>query len=184
MTAVSPRLPLRRLRGIANPLARVGRTVVARLERREQLARPPAYVILCATVGVLNIVGLVMILSASSVAALSDYGSSWYFFDRQLIWAVAGVAAFVAASSVDYHVWKRIAPWLLGIAVAGLFLVLVPGVGILVDGSRRWLGAGALRVQPSEVAKLALLCCGANVLARRADRLDDWRQWSPVLTVL
>ena len=62
--------------------------------------------------------------------------------------------------------------------------MLVPGVGIMVDGSRRWLGAGAFRVQPSEVAKLALLCCGANVLARRADRLDDWRQWMPVLVVL
>ena len=43
---------------------------------------------------------------------------------------------------------------------------------------------GAIRVQPTEVAKLALLCCGANVLARRADRLHDWRQWTPVLFML
>jgi cell division protein FtsW len=158
------------------------RTAIVR--RHRALPRPPTYVILCATVGVLNIVGLVMILSASSVAALSDYGSSWYFFDRQLVWAVGGAAAFIVASSVDYHVWKRLAPWLFGLSVAGLLLVLVPGVGIMVDGSRRWLGAGAFRVQPSEVAKLALLCCGANVLARRADRLDDWREWLPVLLVL
>ena len=177
MTAISPRVRVPRLPR-RSPLARARIQIV---RRHRALPRPPTYVILCATVGVLNIVGLVMILSASSVAALSDYGSSWYFFDRQLIWAVGGVAAFVAASSVDYHVWRRLAPWLLGISVAGLFLVLVPGVGIMVDGSRRWLGAGALRVQPSELAKLALLCCGANVLARRADRLDDWRQWFPVL---
>ena len=180
MTAISPRVRVPGLRR-RGPLARV-RTEVVR--RHRALPRPPTYVILCTTVGVLNIVGLVMILSASSVAALSDYGSSWYFFDRQLIWAVGGVAAFVAASSVDYHVWRRLAPWLLAFAVAGLVLVLVPGVGIMVDGSRRWLGAGALRVQPSEVAKLALLCCGANVLARRADHLDDWPQWFPVLAVL
>jgi cell division protein FtsW len=133
---------------------------------------------------VLNLVGLVMILSASSVAALSDYGSSWYFFDRQLIWAVGGVIAFVAASSFDYHWWRRAAPWLLGLSAIGLIVVLVPGIGIMVDGSRRWLGAGAIRVQPTEVAKLALLCCGANVLARRADRLHDWRQWTPVLFML
>jgi cell division protein FtsW len=180
VTAISPRVRVPRLPR-RSPLARARIQIV---RRHRALPRPPTYVILCATVGVLNIVGLVMILSASSVAALSDYGSSWYFFDRQLIWAVGGVAAFVAASSVDYHVWRRLAPWLLGISVAGLFLVLVPGVGIMVDGSRRWLGAGALRVQPSELAKLALLCCGANVLARRADRLDDWRQWFPVLAVL
>ena len=70
------------------------------------------------------------------------------------------------------------------ISVVGLVVVLVPGVGIMVDGSRRWLGVGPIRVQPSEVAKLALLCCGANVLARRADRLHDWRQWMPVLVLL
>ena len=75
-----------------------------------------------------------------------------------------GAAAFVVASSVDYHVWRRLAPVLFVIAVIGLLLVLIPGVGITVDGSRRWLGAGAFRVQPSELAKLALLCCGANVL--------------------
>src|SRR5713101_2834855 len=140
MTAISPRVRVPRL-GRRSPLARARIQIV---RRHRALPRPPTYVILCATVGVLNIVGLVMILSASSVAALSDYGSSWYFFDRQLIWAVAGVAAFVAASSVDYRVWRRLAPWLFGISVAGLVLVLVPGVGIMVDGSRRWLGAGAL----------------------------------------
>jgi cell division protein FtsW len=179
VTALAPHIRLPRL--TRAPLKRV-RTAIVR--RHKALPRPPTYVILCATVGVLNIVGLVMILSASSVAALSDYGSSWYFFDRQLVWAVGGAAAFIVASSVDYHVWKRLAPWLFGLSVAGLLLVLVPGVGIMVDGSRRWLGAGAFRVQPSEVAKLALLCCGANVLARRADRLDDWREWLPVLLVL
>ena len=179
MTAIAPRIRLPRL--TRSPLKRV-RTVIVR--RHQALPRPPTYVILVATVGVLNIVGLVMILSASSVAALSDYGSSWYFFNRQLVWAIGGAAAFVVASSVDYHVWSRLARWLFVVAVAGLVVVLIPGVGIMVDGSRRWLGAGAFRVQPSEVAKLALLCCGANVLARRADNLDDWQQWFPVLAIL
>jgi cell division protein FtsW len=140
--------------------------------------------VLCATVAVLNIVGLVMILSASSVAALSDYGSSWYFFNRQLMWAVFGLIAFVASSTIDYHRWRRWAPIVLVVALIGLFVVLVPGVGITVNGSRRWLGVGFLRVQPSEVAKVALLCCGANVLARRWERIADWREWTPVLILL
>jgi cell division protein FtsW len=172
---------LQRLRGIANPLARVGRTVVARLERREQLPRPPAYVVLCATVTVLNVVGLVMILSASSVAALSDYGSSWHFFNRQLLWAMVGLAMFLVASRIDYRRWRRAAPLLLVCALGTLSLVLVGGK--LVSGSQRWLVFGPLQVQPSEIAKLALLVCGAEVLTKRADRLDDPRAWRPVIAI-
>jgi cell division protein FtsW len=181
MTAVSPRLPLGRLRGIGNSLARAGRIVVARLERREQLARTPAYVVLCATVTVLNIVGLVMILSASSVAALSDYGSSWHFFNRQLLWAVVGLATFLVASRIDYRRWRRTAPLLLLVAFGALSLVLVGGK--LVSGSQRWLVFGPLQVQPSEIAKLALLVCGAEVLTKRADRLEDPRAWRPVIAI-
>jgi cell division protein FtsW len=180
MTVISPRLRMPRLDG-GSRIARARDQIV---NRHRALPRPPTYVILCATVAVLNIVGLVMILSASSVAALSDYGSSWYFFDRQLIWAVGGLVAFVAASSFDYHFWRRAAPFLMAVAGLGLVVVLVPGIGIMVDGSRRWLGFGAISVQPTEVAKLALLCYGASVLARRADHLHDWHQWMPVLLTL
>src|SRR5262245_62299128 len=107
MTAISPRIVLGRIgertRAVAN----------ARARTRPALPRPPAFVVVCATVTVLNVVGLVMILSASSVAALSDYGSSWYFFNRQLVWAIVGVAAFVFAARFDYRKWQRFAPMLL-----------------------------------------------------------------------
>jgi len=146
--------------------------------------RTPSYVVVCATVGVLNIVGLVMILSASSVAALSDYGSSWYFFDRQFMWAVVGIVAFLVASRVDYHLWRKLAPIALVAAFGLLFVVLVPGIGITVDGSRRWLGYGPMRLQPSEFAKIALLVYAADVLARRAAHLHDPRAWRPVMVVL
>jgi cell division protein FtsW len=176
VTAITPRVVLGRLN------ARHARAA-ARSRTRAALARPPAYVVLCATVAVLNVVGLVMILSASSVAALSNYGSSWYFFNRQLAWALCGAVAFVVAARVDYHVWRRWAPYVLVATIVLLLAVLVPGIGIVVDGSRRWLGAGAFRVQPSELAKIALLLFGADVLTRRAESLTDWRAWSPVLTV-
>jgi cell division protein FtsW len=137
--------------------------------------------VLCATVTVLNVVGLVMILSASSVAALSDYGSSWYFFDRQLLWAVVGLAGFLVASRIDYRRWRRTAPYLLVFAFGVLLLVLVGGK--LVSGSQRWLVLGPLQLQPSEIAKLALLACGAEILTKRADRLDDPRAWRPVIAI-
>jgi cell division protein FtsW len=181
MTAVSPRLSLGRMRGIANPFARAGRSVVARMERRAALSRPPEYVVLCATVTVLNVVGLVMILSASSVAALSDYGSSWYFFNRQLMWALVGLAAFLLASRIDYRRWRRFAPYLLIFAVLTLTVVLAGGK--LVSGSQRWIVFGPLQLQPSEIGKLALLLCGAQILTQRADRLDDPRAWRPVVAI-
>jgi len=179
MAMISARVPWQRFT-TKGPVARLQK----RLAARKELARPPAYYVVCATVGVLNIVGLVMILSASSVAALSSYGSSWYFFNRQLMWALIGAAAFIIASRVDYHVWRKAAPYLLVVAVVTCVLVLVPGIGIYVDGSRRWLGYGALRMQPSEIAKLALLVGAAEVLARRAGKLQDVASWRPVLIML
>jgi cell division protein FtsW len=175
VTAITPRVVLGRISE---------RTQHVRTRRaRVALPRPPAYVVLCATVVVLNVIGLVMILSASSVAALSNYGSSWYFFNRQLAWALFGALAFVVAARVDYHRWRRLTPLVLVITVVLLFVVLVPGLGIVVDGSRRWLGYGSLRFQPSEIAKFALLLFGADVLTRRADSMHDPRAWTPVLVV-
>jgi cell division protein FtsW len=175
VTAVQPRLPL----------AYAGRLVRAvQLARdRRVLPRPPAFVVVCATVAVLNIVGLVMILSASSVAALSNYGSSWYFFNRQFAWALVGAAAFAVSARVDYHAWRRAAPALLAVTLALLAVVLVPSIGIMVDGSRRWLGWGAMRVQPSELAKVALVVCCATVLDRSPSALRDPRTWRPAVVV-
>jgi cell division protein FtsW len=63
--------------------------------------------------------------------------------------------------------------------------VLVPGVGIQVEGARRWIGFGAVGFQPSEIAKLVLLVFTADVLTRRADRIDDWRATVlPIMVVL
>jgi cell division protein FtsW len=187
MTALVPRLPnvarggARRLHA---PFERLSRALYERMLTRERLPRPPSYVVLCATVTVLNIVGLVMILSASSVAALADYGTSWYFFQRQAMWATAGLVAFLIAARVDYRTWRRLAPLALVVAVGLLFVVLFPNVGKHVDGSRRWLEFGPIQVQPSEIAKIALLLCGAEVLARRQDRIDDVRAWRPVLVMV
>jgi cell division protein FtsW len=183
VTAITPRLP-------RIPVDRIGRhwpfTTISKwvgAVRRPQ-PRPPAFLVVCATVGVLNIVGLVMILSASSVAALSNYGSSWYFFNRQALWAIVGLVAFLFGARVDYRIWRKWTPWLLGVAFILCTVVLVPGIGIYVDGSRRWLGSGMFRMQPSELAKLALLVFAAEVLTRRAEKLDTWASWRPVLVVL
>lgn len=147
-------------------------------------ARPPGYVLIVGTVAVLNAIGCVMVLSASSVESLSNYGTAWYFFRRQLVWTALGVTAFVVASRIDYRRWRRWVIPLLVVSFGLLLAVLVPGVGIEVWGSRRWLGGGALRFQPSEVAKLALVVFAADVLARRSRRVHVPREaLVPVLAV-
>ena len=137
--------------------------------RRAAGARSSTAILLVATVAVLNVVGVVMVLSASSVASLTDYGSPWYFFLRQLMWTVFGLIAFVVAVRFDYRRWRGLVRPLLVVSVVLLVVVLVPGIGIYVSGSRRWLGAGFLRFQPSEIAKLALLLFAAD-LAEPAGR--------------
>ncbi|MEO7572772.1 MAG: putative lipid II flippase FtsW [Acidimicrobiales bacterium] len=165
---------------------------VWRSRRRHPTARPltqrrrsRTYVGLLAIVATLNLVGLVMVLSASSVVSLDDYGSSWYVVMRQAMWLAFGTAACIVVLRVDYHRWRRLA--LPGLALSGvlLALVLVPGVGITVNGASRWLGYGPFSLQPSELAKLTVLLFAADLLARRAAWMHDTRlTMVPVSVVL
>jgi cell division protein FtsW len=146
---------------------------------------PSHYLLLLATIGVLVIIGVVMVLSASSVLSVTDYGSVWHFFVRQLIWTTIGVVAFVLVVRTDYHKWSRAAMPLLVVSAALLAIVLIPKIGIYVGGSRRWLGVGSWRFQPSEIAKLALLLFSADLLTRRAHDIDDVRRvLRPLLLVV
>ncbi len=149
------------------------------------VARSSTALLLVATVAVLNVVGVVMVLSASSVASLTNYGSPWYFFFRQIMWTLLGLGAFVFAVRFDYRNWRKLVRPLLIASVVLLVVVLIPGIGVYVSGSRRWLGAGMFRFQPSEIAKLALLLYAADLVSRRGGELHDWRRVvRPVLLVL
>jgi cell division protein FtsW len=141
--------------------------------------------LLVLTVAVLNIIGVVMVLSASSVSSLTDYGSPWYFFLRQLLWTLLGIVAFVVGIRIDYRGLRRFVRPLLIVSAVLLVAVLIPGVGVHVSGSRRWIGAGMFRFQPSELAKLALLLYAADLASRRAREMTDWRRVvKPVIIVL
>src|SRR3546814_1001250 len=96
-------------------------------------------------------------LSASSVSALDLYGSSWYIVMRQAMWLVIGAFACVVVVRVDYHRWRRWSLPALGLSLVLLALVLVPGVGVSVNGATRWLGYGPFSLQPSELAKLTVM---------------------------
>lgn len=127
----------------------------------------------------LTLFGLVMVLSASSVPSLHQLANSpFYMFKRQAMWAGVGAVAFVVASRIDYRRVRFLAGPSMLVTLAMLVAVLVPGLGIAENGSRRWLGVGPLVIQPSELAKLTLIVFVADLLARRERRMDR-----PELTV-
>jgi cell division protein FtsW len=141
--------------------------------RRPDAAPDHSAALIVGVIVILNLIGLVMVLSASSVESLREYGSSWFFFERQVAWVAAGAGLFVIGTRLEPQRLRRVAaPLLLG-ALVLLVLVLVPGLGVTVNGSRRWLGAGALRFQPSEVAKLALVVFVAHLFGRAGEQRRD-----------
>ncbi len=134
--------------------------------------------LLTAFVG-LTLFGLVMVLSASSVPSVHQFGESpFYQFKRQAVWAAIGAVAFVVTSRLDYRHLRRIAGPLMGLCFVLLVVLLIPGLGITRNGSTRWLGYGPFVIQPAELAKLALIIFVADLLARRERRMDR-----PELTV-
>ena len=126
-----------------------------------------------AAVAALVGIGLVMIYSASSATAYQQTGDTAYFVKRQALWLVVGLIAAVAAYRIDYHRLKRLAPYILLAAMVMLVLVLVPHVGLAVNGARRWIGLHSVRFQPSEFAKLALVVYLAAMLAAHGERITS-----------
>lgn len=131
----------------------------------------------------LNVIGVVMVLSASSVAALGEYGSPWFFFRRQLFWLLLGIVAFIVMSRVPYMLWQKYSKPIVIASFVILTLVLVPGLGLEAFGSRRWLGIGTWRFQPSEFAKFALIVFCADFLTRRVSKMGNFKEiMVPILT--
>jgi len=117
----------------------------------------------------LMLVGLLMSFSASIVDAAQE-GDAFATFRRQSLWAALSIPAFVAASRFPRAHLRRVSWPLMMVAVVLLLLVVIPGIGVTRFGSTRWLGFGGLVLQPSEVAKLAVLLWLADVLERKRPR--------------
>ena len=147
------------------------------------LRRPagPFYLLLGCT-AILLVMGLTMVLSASSANAMARYGSPFTVAAKQATWAAIGLPLGWAASRLPAKAYRRLAYPVLVVALLLLLLVQVPGLGRQVNGSTNWLALGPITVQPSELAKLALVLWGADLLARKKARLDQWRHLVVPLT--
>ena len=145
---------------------------------RALLDRPltPYYLIVGITTLLLAL-GLVMVLSTASVIDLSFGLSPYSDFEKQLVGVCIGLPLMWVAARSSPRLFRAAAYPLLAVAIIGLCLIMIHGVGVTENGASRWIALGPLQFQPSELAKLALAVWGADLLARKEKMgmLADWR---------
>ncbi|MDE0236209.1 MAG: putative lipid II flippase FtsW [bacterium] len=170
MTAFAPQIPRRGL-------------VAALRSAPAGQATMPFYV-LFGMVLTLNAIGLVMVLSVSSVTNHYVGQSTWYTFQRQLVWSVGALLALILVMRVDYRQWQKYSKAVLAFAGLLLVAVLIPGIGTTANGASRWIYFGPISFQPSELAKLAMALFAAAWLADKAGKERNTRTTiRPVLVV-
>lgn len=186
MTAVS---------GRTRRTTRGARSVAGRRSTKVHVTQrgPSPQAVVVVTVALLCGLGLVMVYSASSVTAVRTMGHSWAVVARQAVWLTIGVGAAWAASRVPLRVWRdRVALPLLLVSVAalgyvalGVFAHKLTGQSLpfvmTVNGATRWIGAGSMQFQPSDLAKPALILWLASLLSERGRDLRSWAGLRPVL---
>jgi cell division protein FtsW len=150
--------------------------------RREARHRPET--LLLAAVTGLVCFGIVMVYSTSSATALLTENDPTGAVTRQVLYALAGACGYLVFSRMSPGGLRRLGPVLLAISAVLLVAVLIPGIGTSVNGSRRWISLGGLgNLQPSEIAKLALILWVAQVIAARPHTVRDIRGLTPYFAV-
>ena len=163
------------LRALGSTTGRPTRTAADRARSSRAVLSKDASRLTLLTAG-LVVFGLVMVLSASPVVSIAQYGSPWSLFERQVMWTVIGVVGFLLAQRFPLERWRGLALPFLGFTVFLLLAVLAPGIGKVAGGSSRWIGAGPIKIQPSEIAKLAFAIFAADLVARRANSKEQFRE--------
>ncbi|MFN8169182.1 MAG: putative lipid II flippase FtsW [Candidatus Nanopelagicales bacterium] len=149
------------------------RRVVSSGRARSEHPLATYHVLLSATL-LLLLLGIAMVLSASTVESYRIFGSAYTIWLRQVMFAVVGLVAMVLASRMPVSFWRRMAYPMLVFALVLLVAVLV--VGRDVNGQRNWIELGGpFRLQPSEFAKLALVLWASDLLARKQGVIDQWK---------
>ena len=147
-------------------------------ETKDKVKRAGMDISFLALVMILLTVGVTMVLSASFARAYYDPGGVTggkpaYYFVRQLVFAAAGVAVMLVCSRLPPGFYRRFSMPLLAAAV--LLLALVPLIGTNANGAKRWIGLGAFTVQPSEIAKIAVILSFSSMICARRGRMTSFR---------
>ncbi len=135
----------------------------------------PDFLLIFLTFSLLAI-GLVMVYSASAVWAEYKFHDSFFFAKRQLLFAGVGLIAMFFIMNIDYWIWRDWSKVLLIVCFVLLVLVLIPGIGMVRNGSRSWIGVGAFSIQPSEFMKLAMIAFLAKYLSENQKNITSFKR--------
>ncbi len=151
----------------------------ARKAHRSGLPDIPLAVV---TLGLLAF-GVLMVYSASMYNGEVNYGDRYFFMYKQIFGVLAGIAAMVAMSVIDYRRLMRARFVIVGVGIALLGIVLIPGVGVENYGARRWIDLGFITLQASEVAKVGYVLFAAGYMAKNAKKMTTFVGLLPPLVV-
>ncbi|MEX1264873.1 MAG: putative lipid II flippase FtsW [Actinomycetota bacterium] len=152
------------LRVVSEPTRRADAMHVARVNM----------LLLLVPAAVLTVLGLAMIMSAGSVSATQGYeGNAFWYFQRQGVYAIAGVIVLVLAVRLPHDVWRKLAVPMLLVLVPLMLVTFHPSVGTSLNGASRWIDLGPVTLQPAELMKLAMIAFAAAVLTKKWGKLDD-----------
>ena len=150
-----------------------------KMEQSRELAKGPIDLPFCLLVLLLTAIGLVILLSASFPSAYYEANPSkhnpMYYFERQAVFAVLGTTVMFIVSRFNYQRLRGAGKILLYISLFLLVIVLIPGIGQLRNGARRWIGLGVLTFQPSEIAKVAIVVYFAGSISRKKEQMQTFR---------
>lgn len=135
----------------------------------------PDFILIVVTLTLLA-VGLTMVYSASAIWADYKFDDSFFFAKRQILFAAVGIVAMFFIMNVDYWIWRTWAKVIIIVCFVLLLLVLIPGIGVVRNGSRSWIGVGAFSIQPSEFMKLAMIAFLAKFLSERQKLITSFKK--------
>lgn len=124
-------------------------------------------------VSLLVIFGIVMVFSSSYYFALDKKGDAYYYLKRDVIWAAIGTVCMIITSKVNYKIYKKAAPMLLGISILLLMLVFTP-LGQEINYARRWIHLGPVTMMPGEIAKICAAIFAAWFLSKNPERIKSF----------
>lgn len=127
--------------------------------------------------------GCIMVYSASFYSANYHYGNKYFFLIKQAMGVVMGVFAMIFFTYLDYHLLKKYKWWIVGLTFVLLALVFVPGLGMESYGAKRWVSILGFSIQPSEIAKFALVIFTAAYMSDNHEKVKTLKGLMPVLIV-
>ena len=127
-------------------------------------------------------IGVIMMFSASYASAYATQNSSTFYFARQGVFALVGIALMLFVSRLNYQMWRRLAlPILLGTVV---IMLLVPIIGTEEGGAKRWINLFGISFQPSEIAKFAVILSFSVMISAAKDKIKTLKGLVPFIVVL